>query len=528
MSINSAILSFLNLKNMGKIEQPESHERKDKFPFYKITAALAAVWALGGPLKDLTQADKKVSSPDRDKIEALNSPPGTPIPMKAETGDIAKQRNYSQSELRTTFFKEDASGNPEFNFWSLIAMLQAEIPYIDTESGEVNIKIPYEYARLFDRDPKSKEPVHQEDHEKLGKFIEDEFNKLFAEILYGYDWSKNVKNLKQPEVPTELKIEGIEITGTASPEGPQDNGPETIKQGKIDQENLGLALKRGQVGLSLTEEWLKKSGVNLKQLEEAARNIQAREIQFSDDEMKLLADLSKKWKGSDDASRIHRLIIDYNRGQVKDANIVSQLDQIIGSKRMVEITIKYEKNEKRRVLIPIPILPILIGVSLPFLARKRELREEISGIPEEVKTIDAPGRETEEGKEMEIQTVVDDLGMFFDREEAVRRGIDYRAMAEDVQSKGRHFKDPAEKEIYLANNIIKSWKEHDAMCRKEAGWSPGHINQGLDYENQPRQIQWAKVHARVLLEMADENKKTGEDYKSVLERRIAKVQNRRK
>jgi hypothetical protein len=513
---------------MSKIERG-FREGKEKFPFYKITAVLAAIWALGGPLKDLTQADKKANSPDRDKIEALNSPSGTSNPMKAETGNLAKQREYAFPELRTTFFKEDASGNPEFNFWSLIAALQAEIPYIDSESGEVNIKIPYEYARLFDRDPKSKEPVHQEDHEKLGKFIEEEFNRQFAEILYGYDWSKDVKNLKQPDIPTELKIEGIEITGTASPEGPRDKGPETIKPGSIDRENLELALKRGRVGLSLTEEWLKKSGVNLNQLEEAARNIQAKEIQFSDDEMKLLADLSKKWKGSYDASRIHRMIIDYNRGQIKDASLVSQLDQIIGSKRMVEITIKYEKNEKRRVLIPIPILPILTGVSLSYLARKkRELRGEISGIPEAVKVTDAPGRETNEGKEMEVQTVVDDLGMFFDREETVRRGIDYRAMAEDVQSKGRHFKDSAEREIYLANKIINSWKEHDAMCRKEAGWSLEHVNQGLDYENQPRQIQWAKVHARVLLEIADENKKTGEDYKSVLERRIAEAQNRRK
>lgn len=494
---------------------------------YKSMIIGASCLAFAGPMKD-SATSKELSAGTHSRATSTTGiPPKIGLSAETEMSKKYAGSDFQRPEMRATFFEVDQEGHLKFNIWSLAALLQAEVPYTSNENGKITVRLPFEYARLFAQDEKADKLHSPEDLKKIGEFVDQEFQKQFAEILYGWDWSKKIYQSHHEEPPTNMEIKNIEITGTASPEGPRGKSAETIKYGAIDQENIELAFKRGRIGIEIAKEWLGKSGVNLKQLEEAASKMQVKEIQFSNRELFELAILSRKIRGNDEMEKIYNLIKDYNAKKIQDKDIVEQLDQMIGMKRLVEITINYEKREKRRILIPIPLLPIIIGVSLPSFTRRRnrklETERKIAETSSILQTTKLPPENSPEYQDMKERVVIDDFGMFFDKKETAERGLNYRNLTDDVQRRYNDFKNSAEREIFLTNEILKAWKAHDIKCRQEAGIPSDRIESGLDYENQPYQIRWAKMHARILIILADKNRRIGRDYRNTLDEMISNI-----
>ena len=519
---------------MNKLELNEEGKKEGRGKFltksFRAMSAGMAILAFAGPIKD-TETPKNKHT----ETTSFNSGKNLPIrPSSWLAPDIRKedgepQKIWQHPEVRRCPFLEgtDENGRPKFNVWSLIAILQAEMPYLDKVEGKITIQMPFEYTRPFTTDEKAGKPACPERQKGIEMFLDNEFNKRFGEILYGWDWSKQVYRRSQKNIPENVKIKSIEITGTVSPEELQSKEPRTIGPSTVDRESLGLAFERGRIGLSLTKEWLQKTGINLKQLEETATKIQAKEIQFSARELAELRIVSREIEGHDDLEKIYNLIKLYNNGDIKKKNVIDTLDQAVGRKRMVEITINYEGEQKRRILIPIPLLPIIIGVALPALiraARKRsETKNKVSEINPSIRDTELPLENSLEYQDMKERTIIDDLGMFFDRKETIKRGLNYRELASDAQIIFPDFRNEKYRELYLTGEILIAWRIHDKKCRQEAGFPPENLDQGLDYENQPRQIQWAKMHARALLEIIDENHKNGKGYKEILDGIISKM-----
>jgi hypothetical protein len=356
----------------GGIEKNQQEERGFFRGVYSAMSVGMAILAFAGPIKDSNKLEKAGNIAESKAVIEPTTRPESWLEMQIKKSEKLTQRKLQWPKIRTTFFEGvDEEKNPKLNIRSLAAVLQAEIPFVDKTNGKITIQLPFKYTCLFAEDEKSEKPLNPDDLKKAEEFIDQEFKNQFAEILYGWDWSKRVYAHSQQEKPEKLAIKSIEVTGTVSSKGQRGKGPETIKPGNVDQDNMGLAMKHGKVGLSLTKEWLERSGVNLQQLEEHAFKVQAKEIQYTDTELLNLENYASKMPGYDVMERIFNLHRNYNLGMIKDKHIVDRLDQLIGTKRMVKITINYEKNEKRRILIPIPLLPIIIGLSLYGLIRRR-------------------------------------------------------------------------------------------------------------------------------------------------------------
>lgn len=112
-----------------------------------------------------------------------------------------------------------------------------------------------------------------------------------------------------------------------------------------------------------------------------------------------------------------------------------------------------------------------------------------------------PDTNSLEYKKMEEGTVVDDLMVFFDDKDHMKRGLDYRQLADLMESMYGAFKDDEEREAALASEILMRWKENDKQMRKSAGVQD--LESGLDYENQPNQILYARMHARALIGLVE-------------------------
>ncbi|MFA5871749.1 MAG: hypothetical protein WC858_03410 [Parcubacteria group bacterium] len=503
-------------------ENKEGEEKKKYFPeLYRAMSTGLAMLAFSLPMDNSTKAEnrEKISNSGKNNPETQMQRDWSDMHIK--TAEKFRSGEIQWPEAGCTFFEGvDENGNPKFNIWSLVAILQTEFSYLEKKDGKMTFQIPFEYARLFAGDGKAGKPMNPDHFPAMERYIDRDLKKKFAEILYGWDWNKKVYNNSREKAPEGLEIKSIEITGTASPEG---SSPESIKPGKIDRENLDLALMRGRTALFLSKEWLARSGVDLKKIEEAASRIKAKEIQFSKIELFELKTLAAEMPGSDDMEKIYNLIKRYNEESVEDRSSKRLLEEMLLSKRMVEITIHYEGSRSRRVLIPIPLLPIIISISIPWLIRKRETRKRVLSIAPTVKNTDLPPENSAEYQDIRERTIIDDLGTFFDAKDTVRRGLDYRKITDDVQRRYDYFTNDGARLQYLTNEILKAWRIHDKKCRQEAGLASADLESGLDYESQPYQIKWAKMHAVVLLELIEENRGNKDDYRNILSGKISEL-----
>jgi len=465
--------------------------------------------------------------------------------------------SFESLNVRHTFIvKNEKTGEYEMNWWGFLAPFQIELGWTKEIVGNATIKIPYEYSRLFD----SGKPLRKRDHEKLSAFIDQQIKRELASMIYGLSNSKRVHEAhnSNPDL-SKLKIIGMKVVGTTSPEGPAEKGPDTLAPDNIDSENLKLAILRGATSLGYTEKSLKhlKAKLSNEVLNQAKSKIEGQEIQFSTDEMRELSKLAQNYRGVDELEQIYHMVVDYNNGKIKDKETNSKLDTIINSKRSVKISIEYEGNQHKILLIPFPLLLFLFLIPPPpppepDPSNSDKTQKTPSGEGPKPKTpidqespvetttpkilVEKPPKgfsgylekiplpEGEEAEKIEEETWIRDLFVFFDRKETINRGLDYKAISDSVFENYDKFfideKTERETEISLTYLILKQWREHDIAARFEAGIDR-KIEEGLNYLDDSKQIRYARMHAKAIMELV-KMKKTNPniDYIDLMSKKI--------
>ncbi len=498
---------------------------------FALSAALPAARSEANPSSN--------TAPDSQGISAI----AERLPMEHREGTEQTDRDIQWPGAHWTFFSKDSTGASHFEPGAILAPVQLEFSQNEQIASQMDFQLPYEYSRLFDTGA----PLRPEDHDKLVSFIDQELKREFVDRLYGLDLNKRVYETKHGAGSASLdslKITDIQITGTASPEGPNDMGSESLEPGYVEEENLELADIRAEAGEVLTIEGLKKFGVTSEQLNLAEANIHAEELQFTDGELRDLvaAADSLGYEGADDLECIYNLVVDYNDGKVTDSDAIAVLDQAVASKRSVQVAVSYEGKRERVLMVP---LPLLLFALIPLRRLRRAPADPIPGktpdqstppelerIPDHVRKIPLPDKETPEYTEMEERVVIDDLWQHYDRTVTVERGLDYhRITAEFDTQLHERLQTDEDRELVLTMQVLEAWKRHDRRCRELAGVSEDQLNLGLDYENQPRQILWARMHARELLGLMNDRRATGnseqEGYRGVLGARTDRLIQRR-
>jgi hypothetical protein len=506
--------------------------------------------------------------------ETMQQPEGPQLGIDSQ--QTGAERSFDSIDVDATFFERLPDGSIQFNVWSLLAPAQLDVSWKKLGLERAMITVPYEYARAFD----TAEPVRPEDHAKAEAYLKQQLEQQLFEVLYGFDVSKNVYRMDHaPETPANMLIHEMKFGGSASPEA-EKYGPASIQPGSIENENVRLAELRAQFGKDVTIEQLRSAGISPEILDAALQSVRGEEAQFSDAEMQDLAALASGEQGADELEQIMNLIMKYNHGELTDPVIKAQLDTIVGSKRNVSVTVDFEGGQKKTLLIPLPLtllIPLLlVGIRRPNIKQVgKDIRDallqggryyvgpttrstnqqttsptiksseatggetltttvpEVSqGYLESISRIEVPASETVEFQEMQERSVVDDLYVFFDRPETMQKGLNYRSIVDTVRERFDSFSDSMQRELFATALILEAWKEHDAAARRSAGWSEDSIHRGLDYENQPKQVQWARIHAHELCSLAEAARKLDPaqkeiDYVSLLAPTVRRLTQRR-
>ena len=215
------------------------------------------------------------------------------------------------------------------------------------EKKNVEINVPYEYARLFD----AGKPLDTGDYDKLNKYIEKELLRQFTEGAYAFSWDKEALAKRNPQAleVKDIKIKNVQVLGAASPEA---RTKESLLSGNIDPENEKLALLRASHAKDSLSAILQKMGVNHDQQDFTIDGV---EEQFSVAEEKALEALADKY-----ALEPFELVKRYNGGMITDPDDARALDQLIAAKRQVTITFEREGEAPKGIIIPLPLLLLLL------------------------------------------------------------------------------------------------------------------------------------------------------------------------
>jgi len=542
------------------------------------TIAFAAAMGGAGKFAESGQKGSTALSPDKkaEKTETQTAEANLPLTM---SGRQREHPGHIESHgIDHTFLKRGNDGELKFNWWSLLAPIQWEVGMRNLVEKDASFEVPQHYARLFSQDAKAGHPLRQEDYNKIERYVEQQLKRQFAETLHGLDTSKNIHQLhhqeEKPEVH-DLKIKNIRIKGFASPEGPQSLGEQTIVPGNKEAENMELGKTRAQSAKKTLESGLKEMGIKGKKGEEVARalyenKISQDELQFNRDEMRELAKIAEDQGslGVDDTEKIYNLIIDYNEGRIKDAKANGQLDKIIAGKRKVEIEIDYEGQQARKILIPIPLIPLaLLGAYMALRRRPRDGagggadRGSIRPMPESqpaapqpeskplvkappikyqpkygldeisknnmVEFVNLPPRESDRYAKMEEAALIDNLYAHFDRQDTKDGGLDYRKIANEFEAEYDRYQSDWDSERAITDILLDQWREYDIKQRRAAGVAEDQLEVGLDYGNKKEQVEQALMHARIILDMVKERKFNKGDYMDILGKKTQQAIRRR-
>lgn len=526
------------------------------------TGILASLAFLGAGPRTEARAITPAEAPST-PITRTIEPSKERLPLNVSSEGVTMQdkgwREWIPDEIgfSPTFYGIGEDGEVGFNWESLLAQGQLELGYKHEGIGNAHATIPYEYSRLFN----SAKALRPEDYEKVANYIRQQLLHEFADALQGFDFSKRVYAYQHPEASIEsirnAEISGIYARGFASPEGPKEKGPMTLL--KKDSENIKLAEMRAEQARGITRQQLGKAGASLEQLHEDTSpapdypQVTGEEGELSVDELRELSALAANESGIDDIERIFNLVIHYNDGNIKDEKALEALDRIIGSKRKVEVDIVYQGKQKKTIIIPLSILPLLLlfwppppppdrdkhkpepGGNEPSPEIPQEPLPEVppklvSEIPPAVRQVTLPDEGSKEYEVLEEATFIDDLYKNIDRPDIIKYGLDYGAFADSMVEQYDKFSNDEERELYLTAVILEAWIKKDKQCRREIGVES---DDGLDYFNQPQQIKWARMHARALFELVEakralpvEERKTVDNV-TLLERRTAQLLRRR-
>jgi hypothetical protein len=476
----------MSIRNEGFSSESEAGRETQKGGVKKILKRAGALLAIGlsGALAGCegraTISDERPVSPPADS-ESIGFSFDPADRIKSSLGekmtDNVPTSVSGPIEIYPTFFSPDENGEQRFNWLSIGLPVQIEGFRETTERDTLYIEMPNEFARDF----KNYELLDPEDKRKAAEYMADQIRIQLANEYHGLRWSKEISDARHqgqagsPEALPEGRVTALRVKGTSSPEA-RFKGGESLLSGQIEDENLQLAENRARTGIKLTLDELIDLGIDTSQIE-GAIDITAEEIQFTDQELSILVGLAGA-KDGDPYEAVMQLINDYNDGKIKDPDTISQLDQIVGSKRMVQIEVEIEKKGKTRWFLPLPLLAILL-----FRRRKHELPPEVTD-------------------PRKLTSLKDDIYIYFDDPDCKRRGLDYRAITDQARQEEDKYDTVEEQVDLITKQILTKWREHDIEARREAGVQD--LETGLDYENNSEQVAWAKSHAEMIMDLVNE------------------------
>jgi len=446
---------------------------------------------------------------------------GGQIPMHRdmvfEHGERRVETQEAPSQLDTTPTVKSIRGK-----------LKIEMPASPLLSDEMSA-VPQEYARNFDH----AKSMDQYSYDNLVAHTEQEIRQDMASHFYGMSYQQNPG--QNPAPLHDVRITAIHITGMSSPEAFRYESPthQSTKPGEVEQANVQLAGKRADQAVKDMKangviKKLNQAGMEVDEsvLAEAARTMNAEEVQFSEAEVQQLNKIAEKYpfyaQGMDQYRAIALLVEAYNTGHVKDAGDRKELDQIVGSKRRVDVVIEYEAQAPEKIEVPVPLLASDPVPPLPPDKKVTETKTvtrrllesyDPNQTPAQVRQIDPPEPNDPKYDWMVWQTYVKDLTQFFNKEQTIRRGCDYVQLTHDMYREFDRFKTNKDRTDYLATKILEAWMKHDRAARNEAGEYDN--NNGLDHLSDPEQIRWAKIHATALLDLVNRKLKKDKAFDTV-------------
>lgn len=415
----------------------------------------------------------------------------TPAQSFAQT--TQNNRNILQNDgdfknLRGHFFHTIGRGEGlEENVKSILAPVAVGWGY-ESDAGQLEIDIPYEYGKDFKRvertDEGKKRQSDLEDY--LGKKLREQLASSFGffrdgllERSFRVAYPEESKNLDDI---SSFKIKRIKITGRASPEALV-HGFGSVNPQSEETENKDLATHRAEDKVIL--EAFRALGVDIGAGVDISYN--GIEEQFTNEDISELVNLVESLGLLDKSERTNESTVwdaigivceNYNKGKYEnDVTKKSLLDRILGSKRgvKIEIVLDGDKSETRTIPLPIGILLLLKGLQMLVRRRRRSpLDEQIEKNSVLVKEQEAIVRKSQEmqGWGLGLQLSKDDRifsPVFYDARHAFsgEKLNDRNFKREEKNSSGRQglVRHLLEKEISERMNNIEA------------------IGRGVDYES---------------------------------------------
>jgi hypothetical protein len=298
--------------------------------------------------------------------------------------------NVMDVDFMHRFALKNEQGEEEFNPGGFIIPLAVEIAQGCKAKVEVEIHVPYHFARTF-REISVKSPEKREEMiAKLAQFINEQVeNRLVihgiaghTETTHVWDHEHNTLTQGQPRINLgKLDISDLAITGEASTEaeaGKINSGPESM-QG-VNVENIQLAEKRLAEAMPLITEAFQMAGVDPSVLSKSTQFHY--EHNLIDGEIAELANISREVLGNvavgSDAELAYQLIQEINSGNTQVIKLIesnpafaASIKEHVTDHRGVtigfEAETEYQKNEVYNIPIPLPLLLLL----LPFIKLHR-------------------------------------------------------------------------------------------------------------------------------------------------------------
>jgi hypothetical protein len=457
---------------------------------------------------------------------------------------------------------------------------QGEFGYETKYVNKIDQVIPYSWSRNFSdakaQTPAERDSIREHIIQDLQKDLEKKFvawgffdhGKTTAEV---YNYKHGVNNTPYSE-KTKPVVDSITITGLASPEGSKIS---SFFPGNVDAKNVSLAEKRAHDLEPYIKEALKRMGVDTNTI----KSIKAEEVQFSPTEIKNLVDLATKGGYNPAkvgvATAVQMMIKDYNRGFIKDAATIKQLDNIIATKRGVKVEINYHGTESTKHVVPIPWLILLMG--LGGLALRKFLKKETPDKPtppggpfppeppigpEPEPKAKAPRQifseatfraedldqkkdrnfhdiyrsalETEgatpKDREIIYETVfAEEIYDFMDDEATIANGLDYKKIVDFARAwraERPGYADEVKEKI--ADEILTQWQNYDRKIRegiKTVDGKPLPVETTVEYRHDPKKVLWAIEAAIHIYELA--GTKTNEELLALMDKKVDEIEQRR-
>lgn len=428
---------------------------------------------------------------------------------KLFVGALALSAGMKRAEAGPEFAVEAQPGQEVvINGWKWEG---AEWPIYDQKTGEIHLKrliepgyvpvsraaerpetvsivVPYEYARFFD----TGEPMDPADYAKAKEFIKQEVQKQLAGNTIGLAWDQADYEARQNALGDNAwVVDSISVHGTASPEaGVKAGGRETIVPGVVEQENVELAELRAIDASERLKEVLSEMGIDAK---DVPANISGEELQFSPTEYRTLEQMARAqgYEGSTDAV-IYKLVSAYNRNKITDVGTLDQLDAMVAGKRGVQIEVTLKDGKKDTVLLPLPLLMGIFGLSI-ILVGTRKKKEKTPEEKPETKPAPEPIKEKRPELEVRVPPDVKDAGQVGrDVETGIMKSFDfYEPIIKD------HLGHGGEVDVNeLTHDILEAWTTNDNALREKIG-----LEKEAPQAERPRQVFFARMHAIAIKEL---------------------------